>query len=399
MRLASAAVRPLAGLATVLAIVAVVVLAVTLFNDGLAKAVPITVISARAGLVMNPDAKVKLHGVPVGTVSSIELLPDGQAALHLKVNPSALHLIPSNVGVDIASTTVFGAKFVELIPPPEPSSTRIQVGQVLHADHVTVELNTVFEQLSSVLNKIDPAKLNETLGAVASAFDGRGEKLGQTVTDLDHLLAKLDPSLPNLEHELQVAPEVFNAYADAARDLVKTADNATRLSKTIVGTAQDLDRILVSATGLADLGNQVLGDNRQSLTDVLHLLVPTTDLLNKYHESLYCGIAALVPFAKAPPLPPASIVVNVNFTLGTERYRYPQDLPKVGASAEPMCQQLGLPIVPPGFRPPFLVTDIGTNRTQYGNQGLLLNSDGLKQMLFGPIDGPPRNSAQIGQPG
>jgi hypothetical protein len=30
---------------------------------------------------------------------------------------------------------------------------------------------------------------------------------------------------------------------------------------------------------------------------------------------------------------------------------------------------------------------------------VLLNSDALKEALFGPIDGPPRNSAQIGMPG
>ncbi|MBB3600418.1 virulence factor Mce-like protein [Mycolicibacterium sp. BK556] len=391
--------RPAAGLATVSAIVAVIALAATLFNNGLTTTAPVTVMSERAGLVMNPDAKVKWHGVPVGTVSAIDLLPDGQAALRLAVDPAYLQQIPVNVGVNIASSTVFGAKYVELVAPSHPSVTAIQAGQVLHADHVTVEINTVFEQLSSVLAKIDPAKLNETLGAVAAAFDGRGEKLGQTVTDLNRLLAKLDPSLPHLEHELQVAPTVFTAYADAAPDLVTSAENATRISKTIVDTQKDLDAILVSATGLADVGNEVIGDNRQSLTDVMRLLVPTTDLLNKYHESLYCGIAGLVPFAKAPPLPPAAIVVNVNFTLGTERYRYPQDLPKVAATGSPMCKQLGLPVVPPGFRPPFLVTDIGTNRTRYGNQGLLLNADGLKQLLFGPIDGPPRNTAQIGQPG
>ena len=49
--------------------------------------------------------------------------------------------------------------------------------------------------------------------------------------------------------------------------------------------------------------------------------------------------------------------------------------------------------------PPYVVADIGANQAQYGNQGILLNSDGLKQALFGPIDGPPRNTAQIGQPG
>ena len=51
------------------------------------------------------------------------------------------------------------------------------------------------------------------------------------------------------------------------------------------------------------------------------------------------------------------------------------------------------------MRPPYVVTDVGANQAQYGNQGILLNSDGLKQALFGPIAGPPRNSAQIGQPG
>ena len=56
-------------------------------------------------------------------------------------------------------------------------------------------------------------------------------------------------------------------------------------------------------------------------------------------------------------------------------------------------------MVPTNFRPPFVVTDVGANPWAYGNQGILLNSDALKEALFGPIDGPPRNSAQIGMPG
>ena len=43
--------------------------------------------------------------------------------------------------------------------------------------------------------------------------------------------------------------------------------------------------------------------------------------------------------------------------------------------------------MPAEFRPPFLVADTGANPFKYGNQGILLNSDGLKQWLFGPIDG------------
>jgi hypothetical protein len=56
---------------------------------------------------------------------------------------------------------------------------------------------------------------------------------------------------------------------------------------------------------------------------------------------------------------------------------------------------MSLPVLPFEKRPPFLVTDVGANPAQYGNQGILLNSDGLKQLLYGPLAGPPRNTAQI----
>jgi ABC-type transporter Mla subunit MlaD len=299
--------------------------------------------------------------------------------------------------VEIASTTVFGAKYVQLMPPADPSPQRMHPGQVLDARHVTVEINTVFEQLTSVLSRIEPEKLNETLGAIAKALDGRGDKLGQALSDLDEFLATVDPSLPALEHDLAVAPDVVNAYADAAPDLVKTVDNATRISQTIVDEQLNLDALLISAIGLADIGNDVVGTNRQPLTDVLHLLVPTTDLTNEYNPALTCGLAGIVPLQTGPPSPVPGQLNSTSFVLGVERYRYPKDLPKVAATGGPQCTDL--PNVPFGQRTPFVVTDNGSNPWQYGNQGILLNSDALKQWLFGPIDGPPRNTAQIGQPG
>ncbi len=387
----------MAGLGTVLATLLIVVFVADMFQGRFTKTVPVTVLSDRAGLVMNPDARVKMSGVQVGKVSWIEDLPDGRAAIHLAMDPARLHLVPANVLVDIASTTVFGAKFIQLVPPANPSRTPMHAGQVLDSQHVTVEINTVFQRLTAVLSKIEPAKLNETLGAIASAFRGRGEKLGQTVSHLNQFLATLDPSLPTLSHEIEVAPVAINAYADAAPDLVKITDNATQVSKTVVEEQQNLDALLISMIGLADVGNDVVGTNRQALTDVLHLLVPTTDLTNQYHEGLTCSLQGLLPLAHTPPLPDPGVVILVSLVLGRERYRYPSDLPKVAAKGGPHC--MDLPNVPFAKREPLLIADVGTNPAQYGNQGILLNSDGLKQMLFGPIDGPPRNSTLIGQPG
>ncbi|MBB2991820.1 virulence factor Mce-like protein [Mycolicibacterium iranicum] len=391
--------RPLAGLGLVIALVLILAVSLGLFAGKFTETVPVTVISDRAGLVMNPDAKVKMRGVQVGTVKSIDYRSDGTAALLLDMDPSQMHLIPQNVNVDIASSTVFGAKFVNLEAPKTPQG-ELQRGQVLAGEHVTTEVNTVFQQLVQVLDKVDPTKLNETLGALAQAFSGRGEKFGQTLSDFNALLAKLEPSLPNLARDIETAVPTLNAYADASPDLMGTFQNMTTLSNSIVDEQDNLDQFLISSIGLADLGNEVVGGNRQALTSAVDVLVPTTDLLYQYRKSLWCGIGGLVPFAKSPPQF-SGIFVSAGLTLGVERYRYPRDLPKVAASSggRDYCQELGLPEMPAEFVPPLIVGDVGSNPAQYGNSGILLNSEGLKNWLFGPLDGPPRNTAQIGMPG
>jgi virulence factor Mce-like protein len=390
-------IRALTGLASVAVIAAIVAVAVGLFQGSFTESVPVTVLSSRAGLVMNTDAKVKMRGVQVGKVDSIEARPNGQAVLHLAMYPSEMHLIPSNVLVDLTSPTVFGAKFVELVPPAEPSARPLHAGQVLDSQHVTVEINTVFKQLTAVLGSLDPAKLNETLGAVSQALSGRGEKIGQAFSDLDSFLAKFNPSIPALSRDISLSVPVFTAYGDASPDLVRTVNNSVKISKSIVDEQHNLDALLVSAIGLADVGNDVLGTNRKGLTDVLRLLAPTTDLLNEYAPALTCTLGGLAQIQKSPPLPEPSINIMASLTWGGERYRYPQNLPKVAATGGPRC--MSMPKLPFNTKAKLLVADTGANPVGYGNPQLLLNFDGLKQLLYGPIDGPPRNPAQVGQQG
>jgi phospholipid/cholesterol/gamma-HCH transport system substrate-binding protein len=345
----------------------------------------------------------------VGKVDSIESkpkgqcgpkLPDGCAVLHLSMDRSEMHLIPDNVLVDLTSPTVFGAKFVELVPPAQPSTQSLQAKQVLdseHVTHVTVEVNTVFKQLTAVLGTLDPAKLNETLGAVSQALSGRGEKIGQAFSDLDAFLAKFQPSLPALSHDIAMSAPVFKAYGGASADLVKTLDNTVKISKTIVDEQHNLDTLLISAIGLADVGNDVLGANRKGLTNVFHLLAPTTDLLNEYAPALTCTLKGDAELSRTPPLPEPSIAISASLTFGAERYRYPANLPKVAATGGPHC--MNLPRIPFNSKAKVLIADTGSNPVVYGNPQLLLNFDGLKQLLYGPIDGPPRNPAQVGQQG
>lgn len=389
--------RPIVGLVTVLAIVGIVATAIGMFSGSFVDTVPVTVMTDRAGLLMDRGAKVKLNGAQIGTVSEVSETADGRAELKLAIEPARLSLVPGNVLVEVGANTVFGAKSVEFLPPPDPSVAPLRAGQVLDSGHVTVEVNTIFETLNSVLSHIDPAKLNETLGAVSTAFSGRGETFGRSLTAFNALLGTIEPSLPVLSHELQTFPDVATAYADSAPDLLAILRNASRISETLVQKQSDLDRFLVSAIGLANMGNDVVGGNREALTNLMRLLVPTTSLTNEYHQAITCALTGMTNFAFKPPAPVPGVYDSGALVLGIERYRYPQDLPKVAGTGGSRCEGQ-LPLVANYF-PPKVIADTGTDPTRYGNQGLLLNSDALKQHLFGPIDGPPRNTVQWGLPG
>ena len=324
--------RPVVGLIAVLAMAGIVAVAIAMFSGSFVDTVPVTVMTDRAGLLMDRGAKVKLNGAQIGMVSDVSETPDGRAELKLAIEPARLSIVPDNVLVDIGANTVFGAKSVEFLPPPDPSGVPLRAGQVLDSEHVTVEVNTIFEDLNSVLSHIDPAKLNETLGAVSTAFSGRGETFGRSLTDFNSFLAKFEPSLPTLSHELQTLPDVATAYADAAPDLLSIISNASRISQTLVEEQSDLDRFLVSAIGLADIGNDVVGGNRESLTNLMHVIVPTTDLTNEYHEAINCALTGMTNFAFKPPAPVPGVYDAGALVLGIDRYRYPQDLPKVAGT-------------------------------------------------------------------
>ena len=86
--------RPLIGVVTATTFAAVIAVTAGLFRGNFTASIPVTVMSPRAGLMMNTDAKVDMLGVQVGKVASIEDLPDGNAAIHLAIDPSQLQVIP-----------------------------------------------------------------------------------------------------------------------------------------------------------------------------------------------------------------------------------------------------------------------------------------------------------------
>lgn len=324
----------------------------------------VTVLSPRAGLVMEDKAKVKYRGIQVGEVESIEY-NGAQAKLTLAIRSGELRYIPSNAPVRIAGTTIFGAKAVEFLPPEDPKPTPLESGAEVKAQDVQLEVNTLFQTLTDVLGKIDPINLNATLSALGEGLRGNGDDVGALMSGLNTYLAQFNPKLPTLQEDLRRTAEVANIYGDAAPDLVRILENAPQLSQTIVDEEDNLNATLLAATGLANNGTATLEPAADNYIAAIQRLRAPLKVAGEYSPVIGCTLKgtanAIDRFAPVIGGTRPGLFVSSSFIPGAPAYTYPESLPIVNASGGPNCR--GLPDVPSKqfggtwYRTPFLVTD------------------------------------------
>ena len=355
----------------VLVVVAASTLTAMAFSGTLRTTVPLTVISDRAGLVMEDGAKVKLRGVQIGEVASVDAYADpagtNLSKLRLKIAPNDFQYLPNNVEAEIKSSTAFGAKYVDLIVPSEgASSRRLAPGAVLHSRNVTVEVNTVFENLESIVRAIDPAKLNGVLSALADGFRGKGDRIGQAITEGNRALLAVNPKMPTVRRDWQLFGKTTQAYSDAAQDILATLDSFSTTSVTITKNKTALDEVLLSAIGFADSGVNTIGGNQPNLVSAINLVAPTFELLNKYSPTYTCTFQGAQWYLEhggrdAMGGNGKSLMIDGGLLFGDDPYRYPANLPivqaKGGPGGKPSCGSL--PDASANFPVKDLVTDTG----------------------------------------
>jgi phospholipid/cholesterol/gamma-HCH transport system substrate-binding protein len=337
-----------------------------LFTNTFTTYVPVTLVADRSGLVMEVGAKVKLRGVQVGEVGEIT---GGNSPVSLKLNlfRDQVQSIPANVTARIQATTIFGAKYVELIYPSDPSSKRLSPGAELHSDNVSTEVNTVFENLVGLLNEIDPAKLNGILSALAQGFRGQGERIGEATTDLNEVLLALNPRSETIRADFRSLKGFADTYSAAAQNILATLDAASTTSTTVTRQAKQLDSLLLSVIGFSNSGVNLLAPNRDNYIRAVNDLAPTTSLLAKYNPEYTClllGAKTLLDtgyYGITGGDNSKSLIVDAALLFGDDPYRYPDNLPIVGAKGgpggKPGCGSL--PDVAKNFPVRSLVTNTG----------------------------------------
>jgi phospholipid/cholesterol/gamma-HCH transport system substrate-binding protein len=351
------------GVLYIVVIIGLVLLSVAFYQRKFTSVVTVTLKTDHTGNQLIVDSDVKVRGIIVGYVKDVKV-DSGSGACTVKdtltcvsvtlaLDPGRTKIIPKNVSAQILPKTLFGEQYVSLTLPGDPARS-IKSGDTIDQDRSEGALETqkVLGDLLPLLKAVQPDQLNATLTALASALDGRGAKLGQTLVGLDKYLSALNPHASALVADLKKLGQVSLEYNSVTPDVMATLNNLQTSAKTVVEKKQRLDDLLTSVTSTSTIVQSFLADNEQNLITVVGTTDKVYNLLAEYSPEFTCLLSGLNVLADrangAIKNNQIQLSAQLDFTnLG--KYK-PGEEPKFVTGYGPSC--FGLPNPPVPFKTP-----------------------------------------------
>jgi phospholipid/cholesterol/gamma-HCH transport system substrate-binding protein len=338
------------GLAFLLVVALLLALTVALFNKALTPVVAVKLRSDRAGMQLLPRSDVKVRGLIVGEVRDIRATSAG-AELDLALDPDKARLVPDNVKARLLPKTLFGEKYVDLVMPAQRGAA-IRSGAVIPQDRstVAVEVSQVLDHLLPLLKAVAPEKLNATLNALATALQGRGDQLGNTLDQTDSLLKKINPKLGTLVYDLRRLSNVADIYNAAAPDLLRTLRNLNVTSSTIVDKRAAIEALIPAVTDVSGRTTRFMRDNGNKIIGVNIANREALALVARYSPEFPCVFAGLKKIRPAVEDAVGGKTPTIRLTIEIVKprpgYKNPLDLPEYKDHRGPSCYGMPNPKVP-----------------------------------------------------
>jgi phospholipid/cholesterol/gamma-HCH transport system substrate-binding protein len=239
-----------------------------------------------------PGEDVKIAGVKVGKVDSLDVTPQKKAAVVLRITKAGFQDFRQDATCTIRPQSLIGEKFVECAPtqpkpvgtPQSPSLRKVGKGPgkgqyLLPVSQTSTPVD--IDLINDVLRKPYAERLSIILGELGTGLAGRGADLNATIRRADPALLQTDKVLHILANQNQVLADLASnsdtVLAPLARERTAVADSFTQSNTVAQATAErgaDLERVLqrlptflrqlrptmARLGGLADQATPVLSD-------------------------------------------------------------------------------------------------------------------------------------------
>ena len=304
----------------------------------------IKVETSTIGLQLPSRADVKIRGVQVGEVLSTSANADG-AELVLGLYPSEVDTIPANVTASIVPKTLFGEKYVSLIVPEDPAAKPIKAGAVIEKTRVSTEVEKVLSDLYPLLRTVEPAELNMTLNALATALEGRGDQIGENLETVDAYLNKLNPEIPALVEDLRLTAQVSDIYTDVLPEVGNVLQNTVTTTSTLETREEKLNALLNDVNDFSDTARVFLDTNEDNLVQIGQVSQPILATLARYSTEFPCLLGGIVNAGKLQAEAFRNFTLHIVLeTLPNQPRAYnADDQPRLGEDRGPACLHLPNP--------------------------------------------------------
>ena len=243
---------------------------------------------------IKPNDEVRIAGVRVGKVTSIDL--DGN-----KVDVTFKVDTPSHFGAEtnaqIKVKTLLGAMYLALEPK---GSGQLKEGSTIPLSRTSSAYDVVqaFSGLADRAERIDTKRLATSIDTLAdltkdtpAAFQGtlRGlSRLSETVASRNDQINSL---LKNLD-------TVSGTLADRDQDIVTLMKNSDTLLRALVARREEVHRLLVSTSKFSTELTALVKQSRADLKPALSNLQGVVNLLLKNQNNLDESLRLMAPFYK-----------------------------------------------------------------------------------------------------
>jgi phospholipid/cholesterol/gamma-HCH transport system substrate-binding protein len=334
----------LLGVVFLALLVAGVYLTYAIFTKQFAEYDEVTLESSTLGLQLPERGDVKIRGVIIGEVLDYRPVDSG-AEITLGIYPGELDQVPANVTGQIVPKTLFGEKYVELQIPDDASTDSLQPDAVITQTKTATEVEEVLNDLYPLLRAVQPAELNMTLNAVATALEGRGEQLGQNLETVDSYLKRFNPQLPALVEDLRLTARFSDIYSDVLPEV----GQILRDQITTLGTLEDredtLNALFNDVSSFSDTAEGFLRTNGDNLIRLGEVSKPQVTMLAKYAPEFACLQKGIVNAGKLQAEAFRNFTLHIVLeTLPNQPRGYDvNDAPRFGETRGPTCLNLPNP--------------------------------------------------------
>jgi ABC-type transporter Mla subunit MlaD len=299
-----------------------------------------------------PGEDVKIAGVKVGKIESLDVTPDHKAAVVLRIDRAGFDDFRADAQCTIRPQSLIGEKFVECTRPENaqlaPPLRKIQrgAGKGQYLLPVSQTAKPVdLDLLNNTLRLPYRERLAIILNELGTGLAGRGGDLRQAVTNADPALKETDKVLAILADQNRVLSDLARngdtILAPLARDRAKVADFVTQANVTAQATAERSDPLEQNIAKLPAFLRE-LKPTMQALGGLSDQMTPVLTDLGAEAGSINRFIKELGPFSQAgiPAFQSLGAAADVGGPALTKSKPIITDVGQLASTSKPLTSNL-----------------------------------------------------------